>query len=259
MLTFSRCISACFVSALHPRQRSGLPMTTVVFKASALVFSRWACRVGQVVCFLMLCFQSQPTQAGPDDLTNRHEAAARTSHAAEAQGLDRTSGRQRFATPILDRSMTSDDSGVVAAHVSAASVLVTALVPGGSPSGRCGEGTVRRALDLARYDTSGVDAGNEDPIFDDGFDPCTPQSLGQVCGLAGAPPLCGVVNNNCGVPVNCGAGFCQAVGGACEAGVCQCPSNAYLCLFRPYCKGQMLNPCSGQLLNCNGCPPGGGL
>lgn len=241
-------------------------MTTVSFKASVLAASRGLHRIAQFACFLVLLSQAQPTRAGPDDLESRNEAVARTSHVAEAQGLDRDAHRQRFATTLFDRPMTSGRSGGVDEQFPAASGRVTGLAPGRGTSGRCGEGTLPLALDLVRDNTGGVDvrwADIEDLIFADGFDGlpiCTPPPLDQVCGTAGAPPLCGVANNTCGGFVNCGAGFCQAVGGLCNAGMCECPSNAYLCQIRPYCNGLVLrNPCSGELLNCNGCPPGGSL
>lgn len=106
--------------------------------------------------------------------------------------------------------------------------------------------------------------GDDDPIFADGFDgtspTCIPQTQTVTCSPSSGLPVCGTVNNNCGTPVNCGAGYCTSVGGTCNASVCDCPSNAYLCTFRPYCESQQaqINPCTHEVFFCNGCPPGGG-
>lgn len=84
--------------------------------------------------------------------------------------------------------------------------------------------------------------------------PCVPEPVATSCAAT-----CGVVTNNCGDQIDCGTGFCP---GTCEGTTCICNVTAVCandCFLHPGSGiRQVLDPCSGALLDCPACSTGGG-
>ena len=55
----------------------------------------------------------------------------------------------------------------------------------------------------------------------------------------------------------CDVTVCEDRGGACVSGRCQCPGPETSCAPQE-CGTAKVNPCSGQVIACPACPPGGG-